>query len=116
MNMNVLYSTKLQEGTVCNVVEKNRVMFEPNADAVDIALQMFKEAVSRSFLLFFPVCFFTSYKLKHVNEILIQRWNLTYMTDTDDFQSFFRLTFSIYHSAVKTFKCSAINPSLSTLF
>ena len=41
-----------------------------------------KGAVSRYFLLFFPVLFFTSSKLKHVNEMLIQRWNLTYITNT----------------------------------
>ena len=42
-----LYSTKVREATICNVVENNRVMFEPNADAVDIALQVFNENPNR---------------------------------------------------------------------
>ena len=48
---------------------------------------MLKGAMSHNFLLFLASLyyFFTSSKLKQINEILIQRWNLTCITNTDDF-------------------------------
>lgn len=44
-----LYSTKFQEPQVFSKVETNRRMFEPNAEAIDAALQMVRENRLRDF-------------------------------------------------------------------
>ena len=46
--------------------------------------------MSRYVLQFFSVCFFfTNSELKHVNEILSKRWNISYITNIDNFLALF---------------------------
>ena len=50
-----LYSTKFQEAEVFSKVETNRRTFEPNAEAIDIALQMVRENRVRDFQSYDPI-------------------------------------------------------------
>ena len=50
-----LYSTKFQEPEVLSKVETNRRIFEPNADAIDMALQMVRENRVRDLQSYDPI-------------------------------------------------------------
>ena len=45
----VLYSLKLSDSTILEIVNKNKLIFEPNSDLVELALQAYREDVALNF-------------------------------------------------------------------